>query len=84
MREAMKLRNAILSLTLLAAACASSGKTEVPPPGTPDAGAAPTAATGMDCCTSIPRRRNVRWPSSSIRFRNRSPAAFAFPSTTPA
>ena len=45
MREAMKLRNAILSLTLLAAACASSGKTEVPPPGTPDAGAAPTADT---------------------------------------
>lgn len=43
MRDAMKLRNAILSLTLFASACASSGKTEVPPPGTPDAGAAPTA-----------------------------------------
>lgn len=40
MREAMNMRNAILSLALLATACASSGSTQLPPPGTPAAGAA--------------------------------------------
>ncbi len=45
MRESMNLRNASLSLALLATACASSGTTQLPPPGTPDAGAAASAET---------------------------------------
>ena len=47
MRDAMNFQNALLPLALLASACASSGTTKLPPPGTPGASAPtePSAST---------------------------------------
>jgi len=48
MRDAMKIRNALLPFALFVSACASSGTKPVPPPGTPDANAMPAASDGSN------------------------------------
>ncbi|MBM3986370.1 MAG: hypothetical protein FJ294_00240 [Planctomycetes bacterium] len=45
MRNAMNIRSALMSLALLASACASSGTKPVPPSGTPDGSASADAGT---------------------------------------